>query len=100
MIFYGNRMLAILSYYLLVNVVMYAAMYIDKKAAIKKKSRIPEKRLYLLAVVGGGIGGLFGMSIFRHKTKHIDFVIIYTISALLHMVVIYLLFAKFVFIFT
>ncbi len=93
-------MLAILSYYFVVNIILYFAMYFDKKAAIKNKSRIPEKKLYLLAVVGGGFGGLFGMSLHRHKTKHLDFVIIYTISALLHFIVIYLLFAKFVFIFT
>ncbi len=43
---------------------------IDKSAAKHGKSRIPEKRFFLLALCGGGAGLWFGMLCCRHKTKH------------------------------
>lgn len=45
-------------------------MYIDKKRAKKNKYRIPERTLFMLVALGGGIGGIVGMNQFRHKTKH------------------------------
>ena len=45
-------------------------MYIDKKRAIKNKWRIPEKNLFIIAALGGSIGSIAGMHLFRHKTKH------------------------------
>ena len=49
-------------------------MYTDKGRAIKHKWRIPEKTLFLLAIIGGSIGSNLGMYTFRHKTKHWYFV--------------------------
>ena len=45
-------------------------MYLDKRRAILKKYRIPEKTLFLIALIGGSIGAILGMETFRHKTKH------------------------------
>ncbi len=45
-------------------------MFIDKKRAIKKKYRIPEKNLFLVALIGGSLGTTLGMEMFRHKTRH------------------------------
>lgn len=45
-------------------------MFIDKKRAIKKKYRIPEKTLFLVALIGGSLGTTLGMEMFRHKTRH------------------------------
>ncbi|MCP4442642.1 MAG: DUF1294 domain-containing protein [Aureispira sp.] len=41
----------------------------DKRKATKEHWRIPEKRFYWLALLGGGSGLLMGMSTFRHKTQ-------------------------------
>ena len=49
-------------------------MLIDKIKAKKKRWRIPEATLFLVAAVGGSIGSLIGMYAFRHKTKHMSFV--------------------------
>jgi uncharacterized membrane protein YsdA (DUF1294 family) len=49
-------------------------MYNDKKRAIHKTYRIPERTLFLIAWIGGSIGSLLGMYHFRHKTKHAQFV--------------------------
>lgn len=49
-------------------------MSIDKKKAIKKAYRIPEKNLLFVCVLGGSLGMLIGMYKFHHKTKHNKFV--------------------------
>ncbi len=49
-------------------------MNIDKKKAIKKAYRIPEKNLLFICVLGGSLGMLIGMYKFHHKTKHNKFV--------------------------
>lgn len=50
-------------------------MLIDKKKAQKEVWRIPEKKLFLIAILGGGIGTICGMYKFRHKTKKMKFII-------------------------
>lgn len=45
----------------------------DKRRATKHHSRIPEKRLFAYAFLGGSIGCLLGMSAYRHKTKKLSF---------------------------
>ena len=51
------------------NVAALAAMGRDKLAARRGEERIPEASLLSLAVLGGGIGALLGMFLWRHKTK-------------------------------
>lgn len=60
-------------YLTIINLIAFIAMGIDKSKAIKGKWRIPEKRLFLYVILGGGIGGCLGMYVFRHKTKHASF---------------------------
>ena len=45
-------------------------MFLDKQKAKKGKWRIPEKTLFLVALIGGSLGTTLGMNTFRHKTKH------------------------------
>lgn len=58
-----------------VNVAAFAAMGIDKAKAKAGAWRVPEATLFLLAVLGGGVGGILGMQLFRHKTKHKTFTV-------------------------
>lgn len=62
-------------YLLIINAAAFLLMLIDKRRAQKNKWRIPEKSLFLSAILGGSIGALAGMYTFRHKTKHLSFVI-------------------------
>ena len=63
--------MSVFVYYLIgINVLTFLFYGIDKWKARKKKWRIPENTLILLATVGGSIGALLGMYVFRHKTKH------------------------------
>lgn len=64
-----------LIYLLIINFIGFLAMFLDKQKAKKDKWRIPEKTLFLLAVLGGSLGTTLGMNVFRHKTKHWYFVL-------------------------
>lgn len=56
------------------NIVGLLIMKIDKSfAKIKGARRVPEKNIWMIAIMGGSIGTFFGMYLFRHKTKHIIF---------------------------
>ena len=52
------------------NVLAFALMGIDKAKAKAGAWRIPEKTLFLVTALFGGLGGTLGMTFFRHKTKH------------------------------
>ena len=60
----------ILIYLGIINLIGFFAMFLDKQKAKRNKWRIPEKTLFLLAIIGGSLGTTFGMHVFRHKTKH------------------------------
>ena len=62
--------LIILIYLAIINIIGFALMGIDKKRSIRGAWRISESSLFLAAVLGGSIGSILGMRIFRHKTKH------------------------------
>ena len=62
-------------YIIIMNIVGFASMGIDKHKAKKHVWRIPEKTLFLIAILGGSLGSLIGMQVFRHKTKHKQFVV-------------------------
>ena len=59
----------IVAYIVIVNIAAFCLYGIDKSAAIKQKQRIPNRVLLLSAVIGGSLGALAGMYMFRHKTK-------------------------------
>ena len=57
-------------YLLILNILGFAVMGIDKRRAIRSAFRIPEATLFAIAILGGSIGSILGMHLFRHKTKH------------------------------
>ena len=57
------------AYLVIINIAAFILYGVDKSAAIKGKSRIPNRVLIGMAVIGGSIGALAGMYAFRHKTK-------------------------------
>ena len=61
---------AVLAYVIVLSLILLILMYTDKQKAIKQQWRISEKTLFILAIFGGAIGGVLGMYLFRHKTKH------------------------------
>lgn len=63
----------ILIYLLIVNAAGFLLMLVDKLKARKNLWRIPERTLFLTALMGGSIGCILGMYAVRHKTKHPTF---------------------------
>ena len=57
-------------YLVIINIIGFAIMGIDKKRAIRGAWRISEASLFLTAALGGALGCILGMQQFRHKTKH------------------------------
>lgn len=66
-------MIPILVYLVTVNVLALLLMHIDKRRAENHRWRIPEATLIITAVLGGSVGTLLGMYLFRHKTRHLRF---------------------------
>ena len=54
----------------IMNLLSYILMGLDKRAAQEGRWRVPEKTLFLVTALFGGLGGVLGMHVFRHKTKH------------------------------
>lgn len=64
----------LLGYFIIMNLIGFALMGIDKYRAKKRSFRIPEATLFIVAIIGGSIGSIIGMYTFRHKTRHWYFV--------------------------
>lgn len=83
----------IIIYLVIINIIAFLAMGIDKWKAKRDAWRIPEQTLLSLVVLGGGIGGIAGMYTFRHKTKKPRFYIGFPLILIIEIaVVIYLIF--------
>ena len=60
-------------WFIIINMVGYLVMSEDKKRAQKRRDRVPEKTLFLLAAIGGALGVIIAMYRKRHKTRHVSF---------------------------
>ena len=60
-------------YLIAINIITFLVMGLDKWKAKRGSWRIQEATLFGLVLFGGGIGGVLGMSVFRHKTKKLKF---------------------------
>ena len=58
---------------MIINIIGFIIMGLDKMKAKSGAWRIPEDNLLLIALLGGSVGIFLGIKIFRHKTRHIKF---------------------------
>ena len=79
-------------YYLCLNLFSFAAMAWDKSLAKSRCQRIPERALLLLDFLGGSLGGMIAMYLFRHKTLHLKFRVLPVLFLLLHLALLLWLF--------
>jgi len=84
----------VIVYLLLINTIAFIMFGVDKIQAQRGNSRTPEKVLWFLSLLGGTLGALFGMKLFRHKTKKISFQIVLLLIFMLQMGLIILLFRQ------
>ena len=76
-------------YAIFLNFLLFGMMGMDKHRAVHHKNRIAEKKLFLVALIGGAIGGTIGMYLFRHKTKHWYFKYGFPLIGIIQIVVLY-----------
>lgn len=82
-------------YFIVINVVGFLSMFSDKKRAKQKRWRISEKTLFLIASIGGSLGGIIGMYVFHHKTRHWQFKYGFPVILIIQIIIAYtLLFYK------
>lgn len=81
-----------ISYLICINLIGFFIMGVDKQKAKKNKWRIKEFTLLTICALGGALGSLLGMNIFRHKTKHLKFKIGIPLFLLINMVLVYCIF--------
>ena len=78
-----NTILIVVAVLIVMNLVSFALMGIDKRRAQRGAWRISEKALFLTAACFGGLGGVMGMHLFHHKTKHWYFRVFFPLLLLL-----------------
>lgn len=78
----------IIIYFIVINIIGFFIMWLDKRKAKKGAWRIPEKTLFIITALGGGIGTTAGMYAFRHKTQKIQFVIGFPFITILEIITI------------
>lgn len=76
-----------------INIVAFAMYGIDKYRARKQQHRIPEATLLGIALAGGALGAWIAMYVFRHKTRHVKFVLLVPLFLAAHIYLIYRLYS-------
>ncbi|MCI8967379.1 MAG: DUF1294 domain-containing protein [Lachnospiraceae bacterium] len=69
-----NILYLVALYLTVINLTGFAVMGIDKRKAVRHLWRVRESTLFLIALLGGSVGSILGMRMFRHKTRHWYFV--------------------------
>ena len=89
-----KRILAYLAFILVMSLITLILYIADKAKAKKNKWRIKEATLLGFSFFGGALGGLIGMKVFRHKTKHWYFWAVNILGLILHISLLVLLLIK------
>ena len=76
----------IIIYIILINLFAFFIMWLDKRKAKLGKWRIQERTLFIIVGLGGGIGAIAGMYIFRHKTQKVAFVVGFPLITILEII--------------
>lgn len=79
-------------YLIVLNIIGFLIMGFDKWLAIHNRSRVREATLFTTAFIGGSVGVYLGMFAFRHKTKHLTFLIFVPVCIMLNAFLIIYLF--------
>lgn len=87
-------MLYVIAYLIIINLVTCIVYGVDKLKAVAGGRRTPEKVLLTLAFVGGSLGALVGMQVFRHKTRHLKFQILVPLFMILHIALLVFVYIK------
>ncbi|WP_269224346.1 MULTISPECIES: DUF1294 domain-containing protein [Flavobacterium] len=82
--------------FFLVNLIAFVLIGYDKKLAKNNKRRISEQTLLFWVALGGTIGSLLAMSIFRHKTAKTSYLLKFFSITLIQILTVYLLISNYI----
>ncbi|MDU3192766.1 MAG: DUF1294 domain-containing protein [Finegoldia magna] len=74
-------------YFLIINLITFLAFLIDKRKAVHNKYRISENALIFLCIIGGYIGAMSSMIIFKHKLYKKKFTISIPLISFVYLIV-------------
>lgn len=86
--------IVVIVYMLVMSIAGFISMGVDKRRAVKGKWRVSEAALFVIALIGGALGSVIGMRVFRHKTKHWYFVVFMPLIMVIQIALIVFLFIK------
>ena len=95
---YKTLLLFLIFHIFSINITTFIAYGVDKRAAIRKAWRVPEKDLHTLEFLGGWVGAFIGQKFFKHKTAKKSFQATYKLMIVLEFIAIYALLKYFAFI--
>ena len=72
---FNNHEIYFLAYLILINLITFIAYGVDKNKAKNKSWRISEFTLIFISIIGGALGGLMAMVIYKHKLSKKSFYI-------------------------
>lgn len=78
-------------YLILINIICFIVFAVDKKRSRRNQWRISEATLLLLSLIGGSLGGILSMRLFRHKTGKRKFRIAMPLLLIINILVVYYL---------
>lgn len=75
--------------FLIMNIFAFVIMSYDKRLAKMKRTRIPENNLLTISILGGSLGILSAMILFRHKTSKGSFVLKFIFTIFIQLIVLF-----------
>ena len=87
-----NAIELLVVYFIVLNILGFIIMGVDKRKAIRHAFRIPEATLFIIALIGGSLGSILGMYFFHHKTRKWYFAYGMPLILVLQLILLYLLF--------
>lgn len=89
-------MIYFIIYLIIINIIAFFAMFIDKRKAKYGKWRIKEHTLFILALIGGSVGAIIGMYTFRHKTKKARFFVGFPVILIVEVLIGFMIYNDFI----
>ena len=81
-------------FFAVMSAFLFGLMAADKAKARRGAWRISERTLFVFALLGGAVGGTAGMVLFRHKTRHLSFRLVFPLLAAAQLAALVLLWLK------
>jgi len=74
----------VLLFYLVVSLLTFVVYALDKSAARRNAWRTPESTLHMLSLVGGWPGAMIAQQTLRHKSRKVEFRIVFWLTVILN----------------